>query len=95
MPRQKSTHGQVRKIYLRYRENDPLYTKLNSLIEGVPAGKRNACMLHALLVGLTQASGPPDPQAMAAEAISEALPSDDTGTRQEYGSGAVSLFTQF
>lgn len=111
MPRPKSKHGNVRKVYLRYREGDPRYGVLDTLIARVPAGSRNARLLDALLdglgadapggksvrhAGMMDRNGLSDTQVTSPITASvEPTKPSDPGRSHEYSHGAASLFTQF
>lgn len=89
MPRQKSPHGRMRQILLRYREADPRYAAIAEVLQSVPDGEKNAFLLNALIRGLGVARSAPS------NSGDHGKPPSPEKSRQEYGPGAVSVFQQF
>lgn len=89
MPRQKSPHGRMRQILLRYREDDPRYATIATALQSVPDGGKNAFLLDALVSGLGASRVP------ETAPTSNQHPHARENTRIEYGPGAASIFQQF
>jgi hypothetical protein len=65
MGRRKSPFGPVRKLYLRYRVDDPRYQALHARIQEIPEGERNVVLLDILGVGLATHADVPAPKTQA------------------------------
>jgi hypothetical protein len=65
MGRHKSPFGPVRKLYLRYRVDDPRYQALHARIQEIPEGERNVALLDILGAGLATQAGVSAPKTQA------------------------------
>lgn len=91
MARQKSPHGEIKRVQLRYRENDPRYAGLIEMIQSIPERDRNTRLLDALVAGLSselKAGGPASP-AVGIPTIEQPDPVQEVP--REHSSGFASM----
>jgi hypothetical protein len=96
MGRHKSPFGPVRKLYLRYRVDDPRYQALHARIQEIPEGERNVALLDILGAGLATHAGvsaqkhklTPPPTGNSAPSVLPAAPAP------AFGRGALKVLSE-